>query len=187
MNVWQIAGGIISIFGTAVMFYGSWLQSKGDRLFQEKVINHVEKQIEADIPELVALKAQLSGSTLILNVKNIGRQPAQKVTLVFREDSFPSAFVSNDLPGATEISPSVERVFKSNIFSGINRLLSLPNAEPGYLTNLELDLNKFKSGKVALIPRFHFEYYFGERKFKSRVYFLVIDFKRGLVNFGQGD
>lgn len=58
MNAWQIVGGIVSILGTVLMFYGSYQQAQGDKKFQDTVGSFVDKREAEDAPELVALAVE---------------------------------------------------------------------------------------------------------------------------------
>jgi hypothetical protein len=163
------------------------ISGKGENMFQDEVKEYVRDQKKADVPELAGLRVEKKGSGLVLTVKNIGKRTAEKVKIIFRDDSTPSAFKANLIPGAKEIPAGVEYYFNLNIFSGIELLMKLPNSEPGYKENLQNTLIQFEAGKLAFIPRFHIEYYYGEQKFTSRVYYLVLESKREFIYFGCDD
>lgn len=176
MNAWQIYGGIISIIGTGLMFWGSYIQAKIDQSFQNQVGGYVTEQKVFDAPNLAVLEINTLGNgTTSLKVRNIGKRPASDVKLIFTEDSVPSAFVSNLIPGAKEIPGSVDYVFPLHLFSGINLILKTPNSDLGYVDSLREVVRKYEIGEVALIPRFHLEYFDGQEKLTSPSYFLVIN------------
>lgn len=176
MNAWQIVGGVISVLGTVFMLFGQHIQAKVDQIFQSKVEDYVADQKSFDAPNLAVLGINNhADGTALLKVKNIGKRPASDVKLIFTEDSVPSAFVSNLIPGAKEIPGSVDYVFTLHLFSGINLILKTPNSDNVYVTSLREVLRKYEVGEVALIPRFHLEYFDGQKKLTSPGYFLVIN------------
>lgn len=157
---------------------------QGDQKFKGTVESYVTDQKKSDVPELVVLDVKGSKSGYTLRVKNIGEQPATKVKVIFTDDSTPNAFAANLIAGTREIPDDTEYTFPLNLFSGINLLMKLPNSEEGYKEALQESLEKFNSGMMAFIPRFHLEYYFGDRKITSSQYFLVVE-KKGIVYFGK--
>ena len=187
MNAFQIAGGVVSILGTILMFYGSYIQGHSDQKFQGTVEEFVKDQKATDVPELVCLSVEGKESDFRVKVKNVGKKSATKVKIVFRDDSTPSAFSANLIAGANEIPAGVEYEFPLNIFSGINMLMKVPNSKPDFKKSLKDSLDKFKSGQMAFIPRFHIEYFFGEQKLTSEAYYLVLDQKQGLTYFGKAN
>ena len=153
--------------------------------FQGRLEHFVHEQRESERPELVALTVTSSKDHYILTVKNVGNRPARKVKVIFTDDSTPSAFSANLISGAGEIPKGVEYTLPLILFSGINMLMKLPNSEPGYKEALKVSMEKFNSGQMAFIPRFHLEYYFGEQKLSSPTYYLLLDSRSGLLSFGK--
>lgn len=132
---------------------------------------------------MLGINSQANGNAL-LRVKNNGKKPASNVKVIFTEDSVPSAFVSNLIPGAQEIPGSVDYVFPLHLFSGINLILKTSNSDSEHVASLREVLRKYEAGEVALIPRFYLEYFDGPKKVISPTYFLVIN-KNHLVSFGK--
>jgi hypothetical protein len=180
MNQWQIIGGIISIIGTLVMFYGSYLQAESDEKFQTKVQSFVRDEQAQNRPNLVVVSLSSTPAGTVLLVKNVGKRPAKNVRVVFTEDSVPSAFVSNLIVGAAEIPNGVEYQFRIDLFSGIKLLTSVPNSDKIYQEALQNSIKKFEAGEMAFIPRFQLEYEFEGEEIKSSKHFIVMD-KRGFT------
>ncbi|MDD3883598.1 MAG: hypothetical protein PHW66_01570 [Gallionella sp.] len=187
MNAWQIVGGVVSILGTILMFYGSYQQTQGDKEFQDTVENYVEKQQAEDSPELVALAVEKRNADYLLTVQNIGRKPATQVRVIFSTESKPTAFSGNLISGAQKIPHNTRYTFPLNLFTGINRIMNLPNSVEGYKEELETSLQKFNTGEMAFIPRFYLEYHYGEKLITSPMYYLVLEKQRGLLRFGKED
>lgn len=180
MNQWQIIGGILSIIGTLVMFYGSYLQAENDEKFQTKVQSFVREEQEQNRPNLVVVSLSSTPVGTVLVLKNVGKRPAKNVRVVFTEDSVPSAFVSNLIVGAAEIPNSVEYQFRIDLFSGIKLLTSLPNSDKIYRESLLNSVRKFEAGEMAFVPKFQLEYEFEGEEIKSSKYSIVMD-KSGLT------
>lgn len=185
MNAWQIFGGVVSILGTILMLYGSYQQAHGDKEFQDKVGNYLGKQQAEDAPVLVALTVDAKDSDYLLTVQNIGRKSATKVKVIFSKKSSPSAFSANLISGAEEIPHDTKYTFSLNLFTGMGLITKLPNSEPGYKKELDALLQKFHAGEMVFTPRFYIEYYHGEKKLTSPMYFLVLEKQRGLLYFGN--
>lgn len=166
----------MTVFGTIFMLFGDHIQSKLDQIFQNNLEAYVADQKVLDAPNLVVLGIKSEGDGIIwLKVKNNGKNTASNVKVIFTEDSVPSAFVSNLIAGAQEIPGSVDYVFPLHLFSGINLILKTPNSDSVYVNSLREVLRKYEVGEVALIPRFHLEYFDGQKKLTSPGYFLVIN------------
>jgi hypothetical protein len=180
MNNWQIIGGIISIIGTLVMFYGSYRQAENDEKFQTNVQSFVTQEQEQNRPDLVVVSLSATPAGHVLLVKNVGKRPAKNVRVVFTEDSVPNAFVSNSIAGASEIPNGIEYQFRIDLFSGLKLLTSIPNSDAAYRESLQNSMKKFEAGEMAFIPRFQIEYEFEGEKIKSSKHFIVID-KRGFA------
>lgn len=178
MNAWQISGVVMTVLGTVLMFFGDHIQSKVDQIFQNKVGAYIADQKVFDAPSLIVLgiKSQADGITL-LKVKNNGKKTASNVKVIFTEDSVPSAFVSNLIAGAQEIPGSVDYTFSLDLFSGINLILTTPNSDSAYINSLRELIRKYEIGEAVLIPRFHLEYFDGQKRIISPTHFLVIDKK----------
>ena len=187
MNAWQVVGGIVSILGTVLMFYGSYLQAQGDKKFQDTVGSFVDKHEAEDAPELVALAVEKKDADYLLTVQNVGRKPATKVKVLFSEKSTPSVFSSNLISGAQEVPQNTKFVFPLNLFTGLNLVMKLPNSTPGYKEGLETSLRKFNAGEMAFIPRFHIEYYHGEKLITTPMYHLILEKQGRLIHFGKDE
>lgn len=185
MNYWQIAGAIVSIVGTAMMFYGSYIQAQGDKEFQDSVSGFVQRQQAEDAPEVVALALERRDGVDYLSIKNIGRKPASRVMLRYLESSAPKFFMANSLPGAREIPQSTNFLFPLNLFSGLDLLMKTENSDPNYKNELSSTLDKFKAGEIAFIPRFYIEYYHGEKRLVSPNYYLVINAQGSKPSLGK--
>lgn len=181
MNAWQIAGGLMSVLGTILMLFGTHIQAKVDQIFQSKVEGYVADQKVFDAPNLAVLEIKTQGNGIAsLKVRNIGKRPASNVKVIFTEDSVPSAFVSNLIPGAQEIPGSVDYVFPLHLFSGINLILKTPNSEAVYVNSLREVVRKYDDNEAVLIPRFFLEYFDGQKKIITPTYFLVLDKKHSI-------
>jgi hypothetical protein len=190
MNTWQIVGGLISIAGTVLMFYGAYLQGQGDQKFQGHIEGYVKDQQAQEAPELVALSVQASASDFLLTVKNVGRRPATNVKVLYSEMSTPNAFGTSLIPGAREIPQNTEYKFHLSPLSGIAHIMKLPNSEPEYKEVLQKSLEKFNAGEMVFIPRFYLEYFYGGKRIVSPTYFLILESRRGVVRqvyFGKED
>lgn len=188
MNSLQIIGFIMITIGTIVSFIGSCDQSKKDNVFQNNLTEYVEKQTQSEIPILKALRIEgTKAESSKIIIKNIGKTTASKVKLIYNENSTPSAFSANLISGIEEIAQGVEVDLPLNLFSGISLLEKLPNDDKEYKENLLSEIQKFRNGEKAFIPKFHLEYYFNNEKKKSEDYFLVIENKRGIIGFGKSE
>lgn len=109
MNWYQIFGFAVTLIGTAVSFYGSYLQVKGDSQFQSDVKTFVTKKNSEDIPVIKLLGIKPSGSgSYVLVVKNVGNKPAADVNIFFTKNSSPTAFQSGFVTRVKEIPNGVE-------------------------------------------------------------------------------
>jgi hypothetical protein len=187
MNAWQIVGGIVSILGTVLMFYGSYQQAQGDKKFQDTVGSFVDKREAEDAPQLVALAVEKKDADYLVTVQNVGLKPATKVKVIFSGESTPSVFASNLISGVQEIPQNTKFTLPLNLFTGVNLVMKLPNSAPGYKEDLEASLRKFNAGEMAFIPRFYIEYYHGEKLITSPRYYLVLEKQAGLIHFGKDE
>lgn len=185
MNTWQIVGGFVSILGTILMFYGSYQQGRGDKEFQNTVGGFVEKHQIEDAPEIVALNVEKKDNDYFLTVQNIGRKPATNIKVLFLEESTPDIFSNNLISGAQEIPQNTKFTFRLNIFTGINMVLKLPNSDPGYREDVKKALLKFNAGEMVFIPRFHIEYYHGQKRITTPKHYLVLEKHGDLIYFGK--
>lgn len=180
-------GGIVSMLGTVLMFYGSYQQAQEDKDFQNTIGNYVEKQQSEDAPDIVALTVEKKGADYFLVVQNVGRKPAAKVKLIFSEKSTPGIFAGNLISGAQEIPQNTKYTLPLNLFTGVNLVMKATNSVPEYKGELEASLRKFNAGEMAFIPRFYIEYYHGEKKMTSPMYYLVLEKRDGPFYFGKED
>lgn len=184
MNLLQIIGfGLITI-GTIISFIGSYRQSKNDTVFQSNVSSYVQKQAKSEIPVLKALRVKNNNiKTASIIVKNVGKETAKEVKLIYNDNSVPDIFSSNPIYKLTEISQGVEVEIPLNLFWSINVISSVPNTDESYKKNLLIEVEKFNKGEKAFIPKFHLEYIHEDSIIKSENYSLIVDIKSGIYGF----
>jgi hypothetical protein len=187
MNTAQIIGFVLITIGTIVSFVGSYQQSKQDNQFQNNVSNYVSKQESTSIPVLKVIRVinarEINSSKIV--VKNIGKESANKVSLMFDENSYPNAFSANLITQLREITPGEEVTISLNLFSGIKMLEKLPNSDLKYKEQLLEDLKNFKNGDKAFIPKFHLEFFHNKELMKSEQYFLLVEYQKGITAFDK--
>lgn len=185
MNTYQIIGSSLSLFATIFIFLGSYQQVASDANFKKGVNKYVEEQNQSNIPNLVATKILGSNPNYKLVIKNNGKQSASKVKLIYSVRSTPRVFANNMVSEILEIPNDTETELPLNLFSGIEMMMLLPNDDKDYKNDLISTWNKFKTGQIGLIPRFYLEYYYENKRMFSDNYFLVVDSKNGIVNWGK--
>ncbi len=183
MNKLQILGFILITIGTIVSFIGSYNQSKKDNIFQDNLTEFVDKQISLDVPVLKVLRADNSNSIV---VKNVGYKSAEKVKLIYSENSYPSAFKANAISVIEEIPQGVEVKIPLNLFSGINILTKVPNQDVEYQNKLIKELEDFKTGNKAFIPKFYLEYNFKNKEYLSDEYQIIVT-NKGILHLSKSN
>lgn len=184
MNGLQIFGFILITVGTVISFLGSYNQSKKDDIFQNSLTEYVEKQTQSEVPILKVLRVEGQGDSARIIVKNIGKTMASRVTLIYNQNSTPSAFVANFRSEVDEIPQGVEVSLPLNLLSGIQLLCKVPNSNNEYREKLKSEFEKFRKGESVFLPKFHLEYYFNNEMKKSENYFLLVN-NKGIVYFGK--
>lgn len=185
MNVYQLIGSVLTIIGAICILVGGYQQSISDGKFQNTVVEQVKEQAEINTPRIVGLKIVGQYPDLRVVVKNTGNKPAMKVKLIYSEKSNPSAFSSNNISGLNEVPNGTEFEMPLNLFSGIDRLLELPNSDKDFVVNLKNTIDKYNSGQSVLIPRFYFEFFSDNKKCESELYYLIVSKENGIVYFGK--
>lgn len=183
MNNLQITGFILITIGTIISFIGSYNQSKKDNIFQNNLTEFVDKQSSLDVPNLKILRVDQSNYIL---VKNIGNKKAEKVKLIYSDNSYPTAFKTNAISVLDEIPQSVEVKIPLNLFSGINILCKVPNDDTEFKNKLTNEIEEFKKGNKAFIPKFYLEYSFNNKEFTSEEYQIIVT-NKGILHFGKSN
>lgn len=188
MNYLQIIGFSLITIGTIISFIGSYQQSTKDDDFKSNITEYVEKKKDEQQPILKIIKVgPLIKDSCNFSIKNIGKETAIKPTLVFSDNSFPNAFTANGMQSIKEIPQGVEVTFNTNLFRGISILSTVPNEDKKYKDDLLANIDKYKKGETAFIPRFFLEYYFNNKKYKTETYMLLLEYDKGIVYFGSDD
>lgn len=187
MNLFQIIGFVLITIGTIISFYGSYQQSKKDDNFQNNVSNYVSDRKSENIPNIKALKILNSKNynSAKIVLKNIGYYSASNVSLIYDDNSLPSAFSSNIITQLREINPGEEVEVNLNLFSGINLLVRLPNSDENYKNTLLNDLKSFENGSKVFIPKFHIEYFHDKKPIKSDQYYFIVEYNKGITAFDK--
>lgn len=183
MNSAQIIGFILITIGTVVSFIGSYQKNRQDNLFKKNVSTYVEKQENLNTPMLKVIRVLNARNTISskIIVKNIGKESALDVRLLYDTNSYPSAFTANPITQLREITPGEEVEIPLNLFSGIEMLEKIPNSDTKFKELLIEDMNNFKEGKKAFIPKFHLEFFHNKKSMKSEQYYFLVEHKNGII------
>ena len=183
-ELWNNMKMLITFVITAASIFITWFIT---HMYYKKSSKETPKwayDIHGNDPNIALLDISSKNiDNAFLRVKNIGNKSAYSVKLIFDSNSHPSTFSANPIECIDEIKSTTTYNFPmKNLFFGIKMFMDIPNSDKSYKENLKKVVHNFKEGREVLIPKFYIEYKDeNENLFYSDLYYLVIDYEKGIV------